>query len=109
MDGLCILLGEVLVGLVPSLDQCVSQAFSCRHICLLQLKFVGRERWGEVCVVLNVAGNCIGIGRKRISLRLDICRIRSYSNVSTEQKQLLRAGCKTLVTSVVYIYTCVYM
>ncbi|KAG0622300.1 hypothetical protein M758_3G088100 [Ceratodon purpureus] len=62
MDSLCILLGGMLVGLVPSLEQRVSQAFRCRHICFLQFKFGGgRERWGVDVVKLNVARNAIGV------------------------------------------------
>ncbi len=61
MDCLGIFQLEVLISLIPSLDQGVPQALSCGYIRLLQLKFV---RWVRGCVlnmVLDVGSNCCGI------------------------------------------------
>jgi len=75
MDGLGILLREVLEGIVPSLHQRVAQALRGGHIGLLELEFVGRERRGEIRVVLDVAGDGVGVGRQRVRLGRHICQM----------------------------------
>lgn len=75
MYGLGILLRVVLIRLVPSVHQRISQALRCGHIRLLQLKLVRGEGRVVLSVVLDVGGDRVGVGRQRVSLRLHICQI----------------------------------
>lgn len=81
MDSLAILLGVVLVSLVPSVHQRISQAFRCGHIRLLQLKLVRREGWGVVGVVLDISGDRVRVGGERVSLGKHIYQITNHQHM----------------------------